>query len=115
MRTLTIAQRREAQLERFNADFIGDMDKARKIINTYYRYVALSYRVFEMDNSTRWYNTPYHKQESAKEARAYKRITAMLKPYDLKIFVPWIYPTIAREDKATGAIITTAIEPILYK
>ena len=115
MAKLTIAQRREAQLDRFTRDYIGDADKARHIINTYYRYVALNYRVFLMENDANTCNTRFCKEESEKEERARKRLAEALKPYGLKLFTPWITPEIAAMDETTGAVRVVAVEPILYR
>lgn len=114
MKQLTIAQRRAAQLNKFNADYIHNIETAKRILNSYYRYVALSHRVLELENDSRTYNTTYCREEAAKEEKHYKRLTSYLKPYGITIFVPWITPTLVIKDDARGVITSTVIEPILY-
>lgn len=114
MRQLTIAQRREAQLKRFNDEYIHDIEKAKKILNSYYRYVALVSRVGELENDSRYAYTRYCKSEQEKEARHYDRLTGYLKPYGISIFVPWSLPYLGIKEETSGAIKTNVIEPILY-
>lgn len=114
MRALTIAQRRELQLKNFNERYIKDFEKAKKILNSYYRYVALYSRLIELENDSRWAYTDYTKDLQEKESRHYNRLTAYLKPYGIKIFVPWSLPYMGIEDDKTNAIRENVIEPILY-
>ena len=114
MRSLSIAQRREKQLKRFNEVYIKDEEKARKIFNSYYRYVALYERVLTMDNDSRWYGSRYHQEESKKAERWEKRLAEWLKPYNISVYVPWSIPFLGIKDDKTGAIMETVIDPILY-
>ena len=110
----TIAQRRALQLEKFNDEYIHDIEKARKILNSYYRYLQLSNRVVEMDNDSNLYGSRYHREQSAKEKRWYKRLTAMLEPYGISIYFPWSMPFLGIVNKETGGIDIEVIDPILY-
>lgn len=114
MRKLTIAQRREAQLQAFNEKYIHDMETARRLFNSYYRYVALDYRVFEMDNDSSIYGSRYHKEQTAKRDKWYSRLSAELKKYDISIYTPWTISFLGKIDPVTGCVTESVIEPILY-
>lgn len=113
MRKLTIAERRKMQLENFNNKYIHDMETARRLFNSYYRYVALSRRVLELENDSNMYGTRFQIEESEKEERRYNTLKKALEPYNISIFVPWCTPTLAIKDN-NGCIIETVIDPILY-
>lgn len=112
MRTLTIAQRREMQLIKFSENYIHDIEKARKIVNSYYRYIALESRVDELDTEEnqekRWY-----KNLCEKENRWYSRLSDYLKPYGLCLFRPWCNCIIAIKDE-NGGIKEECLIPICY-
>lgn len=99
MPQLTQAQRRERALISFNDEFIKDLTKARKIINSYYRLCGLSYRVCLLQNDADTCNTTYTAEQEAKEARHIKRLDTMLQAYGLNVVYSGIYPTIAILDK----------------
>lgn len=94
MAYLTQAQRRERALINFNDEFIHDLEKARKIINSYYRLSGLNYRVCIMQNDEATANSKYLEECEAKEQRWIKRLNSYLAPYKLHIVYAGIYPTI---------------------
>lgn len=114
MTQLTIAQRREKQLESFNERYIHNMELASKIFNSYYRYVGLYRRLFDADNDSNMYGTKYHKRLEAKEEVWRARLLGYLEPYGITIFVPWITPCLGIKDEQNGAIRENVIDPILY-
>ena len=114
MAQMTIAQRREAQLNKFNEDYIKDLAKARMILNSYYRYVGLYSRVLEMENDSELVNTRYCKEQQERETKWYNRLCEYLKPYGISVFVPWSLPYLGIKDETNGAIKTNVIDPILY-
>lgn len=113
MAKLTIHERRLAQLEKFNNEYIHDYEKAKYILNVYYRYVALVQRVTTLENSDA-YNSRYCKSEQAKEEKRYDALCKILKNYGICVFVPWSLPFLGIKDETNGAIKTQVIDPILY-
>ena len=114
MAALTIAQRRALQLEKFNDEYIHDIEKARKILNSYYRYHALYTRVLVMDNDSNYYGSRYHQEQSKKEEKWRNRLTEMLKPYGISIYVSWSMPFLGIVNPENGCIEKEVINPILY-
>ena len=114
MKSLTIAQRREAQLKMFTEKYVKDEETARKIFNSYYRYVGLYRRLTELENDSRYYNSKYCKSLQKKEENRNERLLNYLKPYNIIIFVPWSLPFLGIKDPETGAIKENVIDPILY-
>lgn len=114
MRQLTIAQRRERQLQEFNNKYINNEETARKIFNSYYRYVGLYRRLVDLENDSRYCDSRYCKSLQAKEETWRERLTGYLKPYNVVIFVPWITPCLGIKDESNGAIKENVIDPILY-
>lgn len=110
MRTLkmTTAQIREARLIRFNSDYIHDIDRARYLINSYYRLCGISNRLLELDNDYYYHDRPYTKELHIKEDKAVDRLRKNLNSYGLTLtFYSWL-PTI------TDLNGYTAYEPISY-
>lgn len=111
MAALTQAQRRERALINFNNEFINDLEKARKIINSYYRLCGLSYRVCILQNDSELHATPYTQEQEEKEQRHIQRLNNYLKPYGLNIAYSGIYPSIVILDKTRPG---TCIERDVY-
>lgn len=115
MRQLTIAQRRERALNRFNEEHIHDEEAARKIINSFYRLSGLSERVFYRQNDEKLYNSRYTLSLEEKEDRWISRLNGYLKPYGLKVIYFGIFPTICKPDnEKSGNCGTPVYESILY-
>lgn len=114
MSKLSIAQRRELQLTELINNYINDEQAARKIFNSYYRYVALYARCLEADSDESIYGTAYYNELQQKEEQWRERLENYLRPYGISIFVPWSIPYLGIKDANSGAIIKHVIEPILY-
>jgi len=114
MRQLTICERRQKQLEQFNTRYIKDEETARKILNSYYRYVALYRRLVDLENDSRYCDSRYCLSLQKKEETWRERLTGYLKPFNIIIFVPWITPCLGIKDETNGAIKENVIDPILY-
>lgn len=104
MKKLTQAQRRAAALQNFNERYIHDIEKAKYIINSYYRLAGLNYRVCILQNDEATCNSKYLKELEAKEEKHIKRLDVILSNYGLNIAYAGIYPTIAKVDKQRGTI-----------
>lgn len=98
MRQLTIAQRRERQLERFNEDHIHDINKARYITNSLYRLAGLDERLVYLQNDERTCDRPSTRYEEERALNWVKRLNKNLKPYDLQIMYSGIYPQICKSE-----------------
>lgn len=77
------------------------LDKAYKALNSYYRLVGFSERLFYINNDERLY-TRYSKsgmleEMEAKESRWIKRLNEYLKPFGLVVSFTGIYPSIVRK------------------
>lgn len=115
MKQLTIAQRRERALDRFNEEHIHDEEAARKIINSFYRLSGLSERVFYRENCESTCNSRYTAELEEKEERWIKRLNEYLRPYGLKVIYFGIFPTICKPDnEKSGNCGTPVYESILY-
>lgn len=104
MAALTIAQLRERALINFNNEFIHDLSKARKIINSYYRLCGLSYRVCLLQNDADTCDADYTKEQEAKEEKHINRLNNYLQPYGLNIAYSGIYPSIVILDKTRPGV-----------
>ena len=113
MAQLTIAQRGELQLQRFNEQYINDIDKARYILNSYYRFVALYRRNAELEQNERIYNSRWFKAEEEKAERWWNRLSGILSEYGISIYVPWSMPFLGIKGE-NGCISAEVINPILY-
>lgn len=102
MRKPTIAELREKSLQRFNNDYIHNMNVARTIINSYYRLEALSTRNAnndtEKNQGKKWYI-----EDENKEIKMAERLEKMLAPYGLILAQPGCYE-IAKNVGNTTAI-----------
>ena len=114
MSKLTIAQRRELQLEQFNNKYIHNYEEAKKLFNSYYRYVGLHARLFEAENDSVLYNSPYYKSLKEQESKRYDSLKDRLSVYAISIYIPWTIPYLGIKDAVTGGITENVIDPILY-
>lgn len=116
MATLTTAQRRALQLEKFNNDYVKDIEKAKYIVNSYYRLCGLSERNCINANDSDYYKRFYDelKKSEEKEQKWISRLNAHLKPYNLSIVYPGIYPEIAIVDHENGCVESVVVDYIPY-
>ena len=99
MAQMTVAQRRERQLIRFNEDYIHDLDRAKYLVNSYHRLCGLIENVFYRENDERLYNSPYTQELEAKQDRWIERLNNNLAPYGLSLCWSGLYPTIGIKGK----------------
>lgn len=114
MAQLTIAQRRERQLEHFNDAYINDIDKAKKILNSYYRLCGLSERTFYLANDEKTCNGKYCKECEERELRWISRLNEMLNGTNLKVTYLGFLPSICEMNEETGAVKHQEIYCIAY-
>lgn len=112
MAKMTIAQIREKQLENFNALYIKDEEKAKKIINSFYRLCGLDEWLVYAQNDEKRCNSSYTHSQEEKALRWIKRLNGWLEPYGLKIAYAGIYPMIAIMEGS--AIARVVYQPTLY-
>ena len=94
MAKMTIAQLREVALDRFNEDYIKDLDKARNFVNRFYRLAGLNERCLYQDNDERRCNKSWVQREHDKEDRMIDKLRADLKPFGLTIRYYGYLPTL---------------------
>ena len=94
MARLTIAQRRERQLQSFNEEFIKDISKASYIINSFYRLCGLDEWLLYAENDPRRCNSRYTQEQEEKALRWIARLNKHLAPYGLKIAYSGYLPSI---------------------
>lgn len=103
MRKPTIAEMREKDILRLAERTTKPeaIEKARKALNSYYRLVGFSERLFYINNEERLY-TRYSKngilaEMEVQEDRWIKRLNEYLKPFGLVVNYSGIYPSIVRK------------------
>lgn len=97
---MTIAERRFAQLNRFNDQFIHDINKASYVANSYYRLCALCETNLYLANDERTCNCRSTALSEEREERWVNRLNGVLKEYGLKLVYFGYFPTICL-DKQT--------------
>lgn len=100
---MTIAEKRAKALRRFNEDYIHDIDVARKIVNIYYRLVALEYRNLEHDTEENQ-SKIWFKNDLEKESRMYDRLNKLLEPYNLHLSQAWCHVNICKYVGNSGGV-----------
>lgn len=103
----TIAQLREREVERLaklkdQNPTTEDIDKARTIMNSFYRLSALSYRLCEYQNDEYHHDKFYTKEMEKKEDRWIKRLKGKLSEYGLTLYYTGICPSIGTVDEKGG-------------
>ena len=94
MRKLTIAQLREKALANFTATYIQNEDKARNIVNRFYRLSAMDERLLYLENDERTHDRPYTKELAQKAERSLDRLKNDLQEYGLTIRYYGYLPTL---------------------
>lgn len=115
MRTLTIAQKRERELNKL-AELGGSMDQARYLMNSYYRLAALCERNFYLSNDERTHDLKSTKRSEEREMQWIKRLDrAFYEFIGANITFCGIYPSICYMDKERGNCIAgTAVDTFFY-
>lgn len=103
MAALTIAQLREIQLNKFNNNFIQDLDKAKNLINRYYRLCGMDERLLYLENDERWHNKAYTKNLADKAQRTLDKLKQDLKSYNLTLIYFGYLPTICEIGSTNNA------------
>ena len=104
MAKMTIAQLREKALERFTTEYIQDSDKARNLVNRFYRLSAMDDRLLILENDERTANRYYTKELSIKATKSLDRLRNDLKQYGLTIrYYSWL-PTLEEIDTQKEAL-----------
>ena len=91
---MTIAQLREKALENFTTEYIKDGDKARNLVNRFYRLSAMDDKLLILENDEYFYNRPCTINLRNKADKALDRLRDDLKAYGLTIrYYSWL-PTL---------------------
>lgn len=115
MRKMTIAQLREKELEKL-ATITGDHEKARNLMNRYYRLAGLDWYLVHADNDEKLCNTPYVAQKHEKWQRMYKRLNDDFMQYGLTLAYSGIMPRIVKhEPDKPGCIGADIINTYFYQ
>ena len=103
-RKMTIAQLREIALERFNSEYIKNEDKARNIVNRFYRLAGADDRLLILNNDERTADRPYTKELEERTEKALNNLRNDLKEYGLTIrYYSWL-PTLEEIDTQHTAL-----------
>lgn len=100
MAKMTIAQLREVELNKLT-QITQDQDKAKNMMNRYYRLCGMDESLLYLENDERWHDKPYTKELEAKRDKAYDRLSADFKNYGLKLQYFGYLPTITDQDTRT--------------
>lgn len=85
----------------------GDLGKAKKVMNSFYRFTALRIRNVELSNSNAEIaNSEWLKKEEEKEERWRKRLEKYFAEYGLMLVFYGIYPTITNKKGGNDIIYT---------
>ncbi len=106
MAKVTVAWAREKALENFNEQYIHNMDKAKNLVNRYYRLCGADGRLCELENDERTYNRPYTKELAERTEKSYKRLKSDLGEFGLTVRYYGIYPTIEETETQRNALST---------
>jgi len=110
MARLTIAQRRERELERlvrYKTDnpTEADYQQARRMMNSFYRLCALDYRVCELENDAATANRASTRRESDRAYKWYKRLDAQFRDvYGLFLEYSGVCPHIVQRQGGADAV-----------
>lgn len=91
---MTIREKREAELSRLAERYNGNIDDARRIMNSFYKLCGLEERRLEFDNDERRYNAKESERLTDKAMNWISRLNKELEPYNCKLTYFGIYPTI---------------------
>lgn len=100
----TIAQLRETQVEKLAAMHDGNLDAARKIMNSYYRMCGLCETNLYLANDEQIYNPRTLAASEAREEKWYNRLNKALAPYNLELVYFGYHPTICYKGENRQAI-----------
>lgn len=103
----TISELRAEQVKALANMGDGDLKKASKVMNSFYRYTALRVRNVELSNSNAEIaNSKWLKEEEEKEERWRKRLEQYFAEYGLMLVFYGIYPTITNKKGGNDVIYT---------
>lgn len=96
---MTIAELRRKEVyklaKRINAEPTeSEVNDARRLMNSFYRYVGLRLMNFELENNESTCNTTFTKKSCQKEDVWYGRLTKNFAKYGLQLELYGLYPSI---------------------
>ena len=94
MKKLSIAKLREIEVERLAAMYDGNIQAARKIMNSFYRLCGLCETNLYLANDERTCNRPSTKASAEREEKWVTRLCNALKPYGLTLYYSGYCPSI---------------------
>lgn len=108
MSKLTVAQLREKEVERlasFHAEEFTaeDKEKARKLMNSFYRLCGLAERNLHLSNDERTFNSKYTAKSEERENNWHKRLSEEFKSFaDLQLVYFGYLPSICEKCASGG-------------
>ena len=103
MARLTIAQLREIELNKLS-EITKDQDKARNMMNRYYRLCGMDERLLYLENDERWHDKQSTKDLEAQRDQAWERRNKDFNDYGMKLTYFGYLPTITNKEDTTTAI-----------
>lgn len=100
MARLTIAQLREIELNKLT-EITKDQEKAKNMMNRYYRLCGMDERLLYLENDERFYNRQSTKDLEAKRDNAWERLNKDFNNYGMKLTYFGYLPTITNMDNST--------------
>lgn len=82
---MTVSEMRRKQLERFNEEYIGDIEAARHIANCYYKLCGMCDRLLTLENDARCYKAKMTRRLAQKTDAAIERLNKKLSDYGLEL------------------------------
>lgn len=114
MEKMTIAQLREKELEKL-ATITGNHEKARNLMNRYYRLAGLDWYLVHADNDEKLCNTPHVAKQHEKWQRMYKRLNDDFMQYGLTLAYSGIMPRIVKHEPDKPGIGADVINTYFYQ
>ena len=99
---MTIAELREKEVNKFAE--VSGMEKAKNIMNRYYRLCGMDERLLYLENDERTHDKPFTTELSAKRDKAYDKLNADLQAYGMKLTYFGYLPTIVYISTTATAI-----------
>lgn len=104
MANLTIKEMRENELVNFSTNYNIEINEARTLVNSFYRFCGLEETLLYRENDEKLCNSNYTKTLQNKEERWIKRLQNNLSKYNLKMIWFGYLPTICEDGTTKTAL-----------
>ena len=94
MKKLTVAEMRRRELARFSESYNVNIEDAKRIVNSFYRFCGLEEVLLYRENNERLVNSSYTQELQEKEEKWIERLQSELAKYNLKMIWFGYLPTI---------------------